>query len=130
MTQISILKSIGVCVVIAIAMHMLLSIAFKPVNAYHLFFGISLVLWVLLGLAILYAGLRIAGDSNPNTFSQLVLVSVFLKLLLGIGMVVVYKMQWDPPDNYFVIPFLQVYLIFAVYETYALMKIGRDEVIR
>jgi hypothetical protein len=130
MTQISILKSIGVCVVIAIAMHMLLSIAFKPVNAYHMFFGISLVLWVLLGLAILYAGLWIAGDSNPNTFSQLVLVSVFLKLLLGIGMVVVYKMQWDPPDNYFVIPFLQVYLIFAVYETYALMKIGRDEVIR
>jgi hypothetical protein len=48
--------------------------------------------------------------------------NVMFKIIACFGVVGVYYKLYKPTDKYFLLPFLLVYLIFTIFETYFLLK--------
>ena len=110
---------------VSMALHLLLCILFPKLNAYHKFYVFCLLLWLGYGIFIFYLAHKAVNSNQINKFTRLILISVMLKLILGILVMVGYNYSFHPLDSYYAIPFLQTYLIFTIFETYQLMKIGR-----
>ncbi len=85
--------------------------------------------WLGLGLfvglsVLMYWSSKIAAQSsNQFLFSRLTMLFVLLKMVLTIGVVMVYQRRYLPNDRFFVVPFLMMYLIFTVFETYFLLQL-------
>ena len=72
-----------------------------------------------------YLGVRAAASQSPNRFIQLVMVLMILKMGLCIALVVGYINLAQPDSKLFVLPFLSLYVIFTIFEVWALMRVAR-----
>lgn len=57
----------------------------------------------------------------------LVLLNVLLKFLISIGLVVAYYKLASPEDGIFVVPFIIVYVIFTIFETYFMNELAKSK---
>jgi hypothetical protein len=85
----------------------------------------ALALFTLLSWLMYLLGSISVKSSDKNAFIQLVLISVFLKMMLSFAVVVVYANKIQPDSKYFVLPFFFVYLAFTIFETVFLMRIAK-----
>jgi len=74
-----------------------------------------------------FFGKRAATSSNRNAFTSLILAITAIKMFVAIGAVFIYVSIARPTSRTFVIPFLIVYFIYTVYETYMLTALGREQ---
>lgn len=85
----------------------------------------SLGVFTVLSLLMYLAGKSAALSSNKYIFIQLIMVSIFFKMVAGVGVLLVYKKLFQPDSKLFVIPFFVVYLTFTIFETYFMTQLAR-----
>lgn len=86
---------------------------------------VSLIFFNLLSIVVFHLGLRMIKSRNKNDFSRLVLGFTGFKMMLSIAVVFIYQSVAEPTDRWFVIPFLLIYVVYTIFETYFLMRLGR-----
>jgi len=72
-----------------------------------------------------YLGKRIAESGAKYVFIRMTVVLIFVKMFIGVGLVVYHVRNALPDDKLFILPFLIIYLIFTIFEIYVLEKLGR-----
>ena len=105
----------------------ILIFALNLVPAFQIFQSltwISFIFFLSLSVLMYFIGHHSANSSNKNSFLQIVMATTFLKMFLCIGLVVVYHTIAKPESNMFVVPFLLIYIIFTIFETYFMMKLS------
>ncbi len=99
---------------------------FVPVTApYATFFWLSIGLYVLFSLVVHFFAKKAAASSNQLAFTNVTIGSMAAKLFVSIFLVVIYKKVAAPTDDFFVVPFLFVYLAYTIFETNFMIKLGR-----
>ena len=94
-------------------------------QAYSLLSWISLGAFIALCILMYLAGYRAALSDNKNDFTNAVLGFTVGKMFLAILVIFGYSQLANPPDKLFIIPFFAIYLIYTIFETYFMMKLGR-----
>lgn len=72
-----------------------------------------------------YAGRNAARSSNKNDFTNIIMGFTMGKMVLSFVLIFAYLKLVEPADKIFVLPFFSIYLIYTVFETYFMMKLGR-----
>jgi len=57
-------------------------------------------------------------QENKGILLNLVILNVMFKFLIAIGVVALYYQLKNPKDGIFVLPFIIVYVVFTIFETY------------
>lgn len=86
---------------------------------------VSLIFFTILSIVVFHLGLRMIKSRNKNDFSRMVLGFTGFKMMLSVAVVFIYQSVAEPTDRWFVIPFLLIYVVYTIFETYFLMRLGR-----
>jgi len=111
--------------------YLLISIAFCTIllGLFNLFVSISshinlmvfsIVFYSILSYIIFLMGQKSTQSRPGDYFLYIVVINVFIKLIASFLIVFLYVKIYQPQDKYFVIPFLTIYMIFTIFETYFL----------
>lgn len=87
---------------------------------------LSILCFTLISIAAYALGLKTANSTNRNDFSNVFLVITTFKLLFCSLVVWIYKLLTEPEGRLFVLPFLLIYLVFTIFESYLLVRLGKD----
>jgi hypothetical protein len=68
--------------------------------------------------------MKAVNSTNKNIFIQTVMVNIFVKMVSILMIVVIYYKIYDPKKKIIIIPFLIIYLIYSVFETYFSYKLA------
>jgi len=77
----------------------------------------SLVLYYLSNIAL--------GSSNKGLFTALHLGTIAIKMMITIGIVLIYKQQFQPEGKMYLLPFIILYICYTSFETWMLMKMSK-----
>lgn len=86
---------------------------------------ITVLAFVLVSLGLFIAGRSAAKSTNKVAFNGLVSGSVFGKMFLAVGLLLVYQQIWKPDNQWFVGIFLLVYVVYTVFEVWFMTKLAR-----
>ena len=86
---------------------------------------ISLLFFILLSVIVYHLGAIMVNNRNKNDFSRLVLGFTGFKMMFSVALVFIYQSIAEPTSRWFVIPFLIIYILYTIFETYFLMRLGR-----
>jgi hypothetical protein len=95
---------------------------FAPFQAFSY---LSCISFVLFSAMMYFLAARAAVSSDKNLFLQQVLLTTSAKMALCIFVIVGYFKLAEPSSKMYAIPFLIVYLIFTIFETYFMMKLSK-----
>ena len=91
-----------------------------PLSPYLDISVFSLVVFVLFTIGIFFLGDKASKNKAGNLFLYIIILNVFLKLLGSFALVFLYVEIKSPASRLFIIPFLIIYLVFTIFETYFL----------
>ncbi len=74
--------------------------------------------FTLLSIAIYFLTEFLEQQPNKGMLLNLVIINVMFKFLIAIAVVLVYYKLRSPEDGIFVLPFIIIYVIFTIFETY------------
>lgn len=94
-------------------------------QSYSALAWVSLAAFTALSILMYLAGYRAALSENKNDFTNAILGFTVGKMFLAILVIFGYSQLANPPDKLFIIPFFAIYLIYTIFETYFMMKLGR-----
>lgn len=77
-----------------------------------------------------YIGKKAAKSSSRFVFIRMTVVFIFVKMALGVALVVYHVRIELPGNKLFILPFLIIYLLFTIYEIYVLEKLGRIQFVK
>lgn len=103
----------------------LLDSLFPEFQAHRLFAAIGIALFTGICLALFYVGSAAAESKNKYAFNQLILISVFGKLVCSLLLVFSYAKFFTPPNNAFVAIFILIYALFTAFEVWFMMRLAR-----
>ncbi len=83
------------------------------------FIGLSLLMYL--------AGHLTVKSDNKHLFTSIILGSTLGKMVLSLVLVLLYHKFAMPTSKAFVIPFFIVYLVFTSFETWFMMKLGKQQ---
>ena len=86
----------------------------------------SLAFFLVISVAMYYIGKKALGSSNKMMFSNVASMFMFGKMFLSCIVLFIYKETINPTSRYFVLPFVVMYLFFTVFETYFMVKVGKE----
>jgi hypothetical protein len=92
------------------------------------YIGLSIagfVFFNLLTLVIYIFAKRSLKSSNKYLFNNLVILNVMVKMFVSVGIIISFQRISQPSDNWYVVPFLVLYLIYTIFETYMLTKLAK-----
>ncbi len=92
---------------------------------FQTFSYISCFSFIIFSAIMYFLASRAAVSSDKNLFLQQVLLTTSLKMALCIFVIVGYFKLAEPSSKMYAIPFLIVYLIFTIFETYFMMKLSK-----
>ena len=87
----------------------------------------SLALFVVLSIIMFFVGRKASLSDNKNTFTNTALLFTTAKLFLTVIIIYSYNEIMEPKSRLFILPFFAVYLIFTIFETYFMIRLGRIE---
>jgi len=97
-----------------------------PAAHVHGYFAVSsLLLFVCICIGLYFAGVQARQSSNQFAFSNLISVSVFGKMVISLGFLLVYKQLMHPANQWFVGIFLVCYVIYTSFEVWFMTKLGK-----
>ncbi len=95
---------------------------FKPFKG--LFYG-ALVFFIVLTVALYYISKRAAVHQNGMLFIYVMLFAIVIKFGFCLITLFLYNRLYTPATNLYVLPFLGIYVIYTIFETYFMMKLGK-----
>lgn len=115
--------SIGLLVTIAIsyALYFIFKM-FLPISGYFDMLNYSVLFFLCFTVAVYLLGELATKKNAKNLFIYMIMSNVLFKLVAGFVLVYLYSKATNPADTYFLIPFLWVYLVFLIFETYSSSK--------
>jgi hypothetical protein len=119
------LTLLGITVASAILLNFSLSFVVSTLNNYNGMGLWSLILFTFISFVLFYLGKLAAQSTNKLLFNNVIMASVFLKMMAAIVVLLVYKKQYHPQSNVFLIPFFIVYFFFSIFETYFMVKLSK-----
>ena len=103
---------------------MIFSFLFNDISLIGIYlFGVTTFLMISL-LIFLYAHNTSKSD-NLFSFNNVVVVSFIFKLLLSIGVLMIFERYYQPTSKAYLLHFILIYLIYTAYEVYFLTKLAR-----
>lgn len=94
-------------------------------QAHQLVGWISLGLFFFITILMFLFGKQAALSDNKHTFTNVFLGFTTGKIFLIILFVFGYSRITEPETKFFILPFFSMYLIYTIFETYVMMKLGR-----
>ncbi len=102
-------------------------LAFPQLQAYtYVAFG-SLLAFFLISIIMYVAGRKAALSKNKHNFTNVSLGITMGKIFTAIIFILGYDQLLEPASRFFIIPFFIMYLIYTIFETYVMMKLGKME---
>ena len=98
---------------------------FPKIQPFETFSYISCFGFILFSTLMYFMAQRAAQSSDRNLFLQQVLLTTSMKMGFCVLFIVGYFKLAAPPSKMYAIPFLAVYLIFMIFETYFMMKLSK-----
>ena len=86
----------------------------------------AFIFFNLLCLGAYYLGKKSLNSPNKYLFNQLIMLNVIIKMIVSISIILIYHTFFTPETNWFVMPFLILYLIYTVFETYLLTSLVKS----
>jgi hypothetical protein len=86
---------------------------------------LSLGLFALVALQMYIFGRIALKSTSKNTFGVVFMGLTTVKMIGGLSLVLVYDSLYKPTDDYFVLPFFTFFIIFTVFETYFMTRLGK-----
>ena len=75
--------------------------------------------------AILYLILRKSSLSpDRQRFLSVTMVNMLIKIVVSITFLIIYKLQMKPTNGKFIIPFIIIYLLYTIFETYFMLRLA------
>lgn len=81
---------------------------------------IGLAILNVFNLLIYYRARYLSKHSYDKKYMHLIFKNFLIKLIIVIGPPVLYYLKKQPEDSFFVIPFVVIYLVFTIFETWYL----------
>ena len=98
-----------------------------PAGTHLTFIGATMMAMIFFSV-FLYAAAKIAArNALVRLYIQLIMIAVFLKMLLCLALIVVYRKGFEPADNFFIWPFLIIYISSTIYEIVFMERVGREK---
>jgi hypothetical protein len=107
------------------AVFSLLFTLLEPVRVHTGFSIATLLLFMLVCIGLFFAGRASAQSSNKYAFNNLIIASVFGKMLLAVAFLFVYQESMRPLNQWFVGIFLWAYINFTIYEVWFMMRLAK-----
>lgn len=126
MTQGLFFRQFGV-VTFGVALLLLGLQALPELRPYKDFCWLSLAFFALFSLSTYLIGAYTATQKNKFAFTNATLKLTFIKMLLCVVVVGLYIKLTNPPTRTFILPFLGIYIIYTIFETHFMMKIGKNK---
>jgi len=95
---------------------------FQP---FQIFSYLSCIGFILFSSLMFFLTHRAALSPDKNLFLQQVMGTTFIKMLFCIVIIVGYFKLEEPSSKMYAVPFLAIYLIFTIFETYFMMKLSK-----
>lgn len=92
---------------------------------FQTFSYISCLGFILFSALMYFLSYRAALSADKNFFLQQVMLTTFMKMAICIFVIIGYFKLAEPSSKMYAIPFLIVYLIFTIFETYFMMKLSK-----
>ena len=99
----------------------------EVLQPYANFSWISLTFFVVLTLAMFGVGWLTVNSKNKNAFTGTILGFTLAKIVFSFVVVLSYHQLTQPLSKAFVIPFFITYLVYTAFETWFLMKLGKQK---
>jgi hypothetical protein len=74
--------------------------------------------FTLLSLVIYFLTEYLEKQADKGMLLNLVIINVMFKFLIAIGVVMIYHKLRNPEDGIFILPFIIIYVVFTIFETY------------
>jgi hypothetical protein len=89
-----------------------------PVSLYSvsMFTVLSILLYIFLHKSVKHP--------DKQLFISITLMNMLIKMVCSIGLLLIYKVAYQPANGKFIIPFLVVYLFFTIFETYFMVNLA------
>lgn len=100
---------------------------FQPFSPYKMLSAIALAFFALLSAGIYIPASKASLGTDKNAFTRLVMLFTFVKMFFTAAIIIGYHRLFHPTDNLFLIPFFFTYLVFTVFETVFMSKLGRTK---
>ena len=82
----------------------------------------GLLVFNLFNLIIYFVARRLSNKSDDHGYMRLVFMNFIIKLIIVIGMPLGYYFVKSPEESLFVVPFVLIYVLFTIFETWYLNK--------
>lgn len=87
----------------------------------------AVVGFIILFLPTFYIAKKSAQSANKQLFTGIIMLSVLSKLVVSIVMVFWYHKNFHPSGPLFLVPFFLVYIIYTIFESQFMIKLGKDD---
>ena len=85
----------------------------------------SIILFTLISLVFYLIGTKATKSENKYLFIHIIVYNIIVKMVFSVLLVFVYVKLLEPSNKMFIVPFILVYLIFTIFETYFLSVLSR-----
>jgi len=99
-----------------------LSFIIPSLNTHIPFSVIIISLFSVLSLSIYYIGNHLANSSNKYLYNNLIIINVMLKIVLSVSAIIVYVKVTHPENNWYLLIFILIYILFTIFEVYFMTK--------
>jgi len=96
---------------------------FIPMLHSHISFSIiTIILFTLLSLVVYYIGNHLSNSSNKYLYNNLIILNVMMKIVLSVIAIILYVKLMQPDNNWYLIIFVLIYILFTIFEVYFMTK--------
>ena len=125
MTQKEFLIQLSIITVISAAIVFGLS-TLEKLQPYQMFSWICLGFFVVFSVLMFFMGTNASKSSNKNDFTNVALGFTAGKMFGSLIIIVIYIKLIEPTSKMFILPFFIIYIIYTAFETYFMMKLGKE----
>lgn len=97
----------------------------QPFAPYKLLSLVSLGFFAMLAAIVYFAAVQATLSTDKNAFTRLIMLFTFVKMVLTAALLIGYHHFFQPKDNMFLIPFFLIYIVFTIFETLFMSKLGK-----
>ncbi len=98
---------------------------FQPFAAFKVISTITLAFFLLMSIAMYFIAAKAAISKDKNAFTSLIMLFTFGKMLLTVVLILAFQKLLKPESNYYLIPFFFIYIVFTVFETIFMTRLGK-----
>lgn len=98
---------------------------FEPFASFKIISLVTLGFFLLISVALYFMAAKAALSPDKNAFTRLIMSFTFGKMLLTIVLIIAFHKILKPDSLYYLIPFFFIYIVFTVFETIFMTRLGK-----